>query len=34
MTKEEAIKIIESARAVVLGNGEYDKAMAMFQNVQ
>jgi len=29
MTKEEAIKIIESARAVVLGNGEYDKAMAM-----
>ena len=29
MTREEAIKIIESARAVVLGNGEYDKAMAM-----
>lgn len=29
MTREEAIKIIERARVVVLGNGEYDTAMGM-----
>lgn len=29
MTREEAIRIIEDARAVVLCNGEYDKAMSM-----
>lgn len=29
MTREEAIKIIESARSVVLANGEYDEAMRM-----
>lgn len=29
MTREEAIKIIESARAVVLANGEFDEAMRM-----
>lgn len=29
MTRERAIKIIEQAKAVVLNNGEYDKAMSM-----
>ena len=29
MSREEAIKIIERARVVVLGNSEYNKAMSM-----